>query len=117
MENPVSARSPVPADCLYCGVCCHSRLDTYIRVTGADWERMGDDAERLAHFIGNKAYMRMTDGHCAALRVERDTGRFFCTAYEKRPETCRALGRGSPECLGELAEKGERVRSGLTGPR
>lgn len=70
---------------------------------------MGDDAEKLAHFIGNKAYMRMSPaGHCAALRVERETGRFFCTAYEKRPETCRALGRGSPECLGELAEKSDR---------
>ena len=99
----------VPADCLFCGVCCFSTLDTYIRVTGADWDRMGDDAERLAHFIGNKAYMKLSPaGHCAALRVERETGRFFCTAYEKRPETCRALGRGSPECLGELAEKSSR---------
>lgn len=107
----------VPADCLFCGVCCFSTLDTYIRVTGEDWARMGDDAERLAHFIGNKAYMRMAGGHCAALRVERETGRFFCTAYEKRPETCRALGRGSPECLGELAEKGDRPGEALNVPR
>ncbi len=104
---------PVPADCLTCGVCCFSRLDTYVRVTGEDWDRMGCDAETLAHFIGNKAYMRMSAGHCAALRVEPETGRFFCTAYEKRPETCRALGRGSPECLGELAEKGGRPGAAL----
>lgn len=105
------ASSGVPADCLYCGVCCHSRLDAYVRVTGADWERLGDRAEEVAGFIGHRAYMKMVDGHCAALRVERDTGRFFCEVYENRPQICRDLGRGSPECLGELAEKRERPQS------
>lgn len=103
------SRPVVPADCLYCGVCCHSRLDTYVRVTGDDWERLGGEAERVAHFIGHRAYLKMDQGRCASLRVERDTGRFFCTIYEVRPQTCRDLGRGSPECLGELAEKGERT--------
>lgn len=102
------AERPVPPDCLYCGVCCHSHLDTYIRVSGDDWARLGDLADDAAHFIGNRAYMRMRDGHCASLRVERDTGRFFCTIYERRPRICRDLGRGSPACLGELAEKGGR---------
>ncbi len=98
----------VPADCLTCGVCCFSNLDTYIRVSGEDWERLGADADRVAHFIGHRAYLRMERGRCASLRVERATGRYFCTIYEKRPQTCRDLGRGSPECLGELAEKGGR---------
>ena len=100
-------------DCLRCGVCCHSNLDTYVRVTGADWDRLGVDAERVAHFIGNRAYMKMSaGGHCAALEVRADAaggGEFFCTVYEKRPQVCRDLARGSPECGGERASKGARV--------
>lgn len=100
-------------NCLNCGVCCHSNLDTYVRVTGADWERLGVEAERVAHFLGNRAYMRMSPaGHCAALAVratEDGAREFFCTIYDKRPQTCRDLARGSPECEGELAAKAERV--------
>ncbi|HEY9250608.1 MAG TPA: YkgJ family cysteine cluster protein, partial [Rariglobus sp.] len=102
-------------DCLRCGVCCHSTLDTYVRVTGADWERLGVDAERVAHFIGHRAFMRMNGGHCAALLVRHAAedpagGReFFCTVYDRRPQVCRDLARGSPECEGEHATKGARV--------
>ena len=81
-----------------------------MRVTGDDWERLGPAAEGLAHFLGNRAFMQMRDGHCAALDVRREASGqfdFFCTVYEQRPTICRALGRGSPECLGELATKGE----------
>ncbi len=99
-------------DCLRCGVCCHSNLNTYVRVSGADWERLGVEVDRLAHFIGNRAYLRMRDGHCAALdmRTAADGAReFFCTIYERRPQVCRDLARGSPECAGELSTKAERV--------
>lgn len=100
-------------DCLRCGVCCHSKLDTYVRVTGADWDRLGVEAERVAHFIGHRAYMRMsTSGHCAALetRSASDGSReFFCTVYETRPQVCRDLARGSPVCEGERETKGARV--------
>jgi len=96
----------VPADCQRCGACCFSAGPHFVRVTGADWARLGADAERLAHFAGrgHEAFMRMRDGHCAALDV-RSGGEFFCTIYERRPQTCRDLGRGSPECRGELAMK------------
>lgn len=83
-----------------------------MRVTGADWERLGAEAERVAHFAGNRAYMKMGDGHCAALdvRAAADGAReFFCTVYERRPQVCRDLGRGSPECEGELLAKAGRV--------
>lgn len=87
-----------------------------MRVTGDDWTRLGDDAERMAHFAGwgNEAFMRMTDGHCAALAVRRvaagekgveEAMKFFCTIYERRPQICRDLARGSPECEGERATK------------
>lgn len=82
-----------------------------MRVTGADWERLGVGVEGVAHFIGHRAYMRMRGGHCAALEVRpaADGSReFFCTVYERRPQVCRDLARGSPECEGELLAKAGR---------
>ncbi len=107
-----------PADCRGCGVCCFSDSPAYVRVTGDDWARLGPDAERLAHFIGHRAYLRMAGGHCAALerRCRPDGGPdFFCTIYERRPQVCRDLARGSPHCLGEIATKGDRVDCPRTG--
>jgi Fe-S-cluster containining protein len=103
----------VPTDCQRCGVCCFSPSDEYVWVNGYDWTRLGAEAERLAHFIGNRAFMKMHDGHCAALAItqrEDGTPYFCCTIYENRPEICRILERGSPECLGELETKSDRVR-------
>jgi uncharacterized protein len=99
------------AACLRCGVCCFSNLDTYVRVTGDDWERLGPDADRVARFIGHRAYLRMNDGHCAALETRAGAdgdAEHFCTIYARRPQVCRDLARGSPECEGELALKGTR---------
>ena len=94
--------------CLACGVCCFSRLDTYVRVLGDDHARLGERAEELVRFEGNRAYMKMADGHCAALRLDASSGQLACTAYEARPQACRDLARGSNACLGELATKRER---------
>ena len=108
-----------PADCRRCGVCCFSASPTYVRVTGDDWARLGAQAGELAHFVGHRAFMRMRDGHCAALVVRPDAteGRdFFCTIYPQRPEVCRVLARGSPECEGELATKQAAVQA-FTGLR
>ena len=101
-----------PPECLACGACCFSELPTYVRVTGEDHARLGDDAEAWTHFVGNRCYLRMQDGHCAALRVE-PAGRFVCAIYERRPETCRRLERGSPECAAERHEKTARTRLAL----
>ncbi len=110
---PTEAELGAEADsaaCLRCGVCCFSSLETYVRVTGADWARLGPEADRHAHFIGHRAYLRMRDGHCAALdfRLDPRTGArlHVCTIYERRPQICRDLARGSPECEAELARKG-----------
>jgi Fe-S-cluster containining protein len=97
-----------PIDCRHCGVCCFSQLDTYVRVMGADWSRLGDQAERVAHFIGHRAFLKMQNGHCAALEIERKAGEFCCAIYDCRPQICRDLLRDSPQCLGELATKGGR---------
>lgn len=77
-------------------------------MSGDDHERLGEAAERLVRFVGNRAYMRLVDGHCAALRVEPE-GRFVCTVYQARPAVCRDLERGSPQCAAELHAKQARA--------
>jgi hypothetical protein len=79
-----------------------------VRVTGDDHARLGDRSEELVRFEGNRAYMRMVDGHCAALRVEKASGQLVCSAYATRPQTCRDLARDSGACRGEIDSKRER---------
>jgi uncharacterized protein len=97
----------VTPECLACGVCCFSRLENYVRVTGADYARLAHRDEELAHFDATQAYMRMVDGHCIALLAQTN-GEWSCSAYDVRPQTCRDLERASAECHGEIAEKSER---------
>jgi len=105
-RRPVAHSLPIaiPSDCQACGVCCFSTLETYVRVMGDDYERLGDRASKFVNFVGNRAYLRMTHGHCAALVVEKGR-RFQCAIYDRRPDVCRDLARGSPECAGELSTK------------
>lgn len=91
--------------CLSCGTCCFSTLERYVPVSGDDHARLGDDADHLVVWLENRAYLRIEDGHCAALEVDRDRALFVCTIYDRRPQTCRDLERGSPQCAGELATK------------
>ena len=106
----------IPTDCLRCGVCCHGETDTYVRVSGDDWSRLGADVGRLVHFIGNRAFMKMAGGRCGALALREAAGagggtEYFCTVYSRRPQVCRDLGRGSPECEGELVRKGAALKN------
>lgn len=82
-----------------------------MRVTGDDWQRLGAEADRVAHFIGHRAFMRMREGHCVALIEERGpVGETWhaCAIYERRPQVCRDLERGSPQCEAERERKGPR---------
>lgn len=81
-------------------------MEDYVAVTGDDHARLGEDAEAHVVFHGNKAFMRMENGRCGALRLV--DGRFLCGVYEDRPDTCRDLARDSGACRGEIAAKGER---------
>jgi Fe-S-cluster containining protein len=99
---------PAPDDCQRCGLCCFSPGTAYIRVTGEDWSRLGAAADRWAHFVGHRAYMRMSGGHCAALRRDVKAAglvSFACAIYPLRPQTCRELERGSPQCEAECLRK------------
>ena len=103
---PAMGANETPPDCRRCGACCFSASPTFVSVTGNDWSRLGAEAGRLAHFVGNRAFMRMQGGHCVGLEVRRTAeggADFFCTIYEKRPEICRTLERGSAQCAGEIA--------------
>jgi uncharacterized protein len=90
-------------------------------VTGDDHARLGDDAEDLVAWIGNLAFMRLAPvselspalHRCAALALDPSSGTFSCTIYERRPQVCRDLERGSPQCHGELGAKAERPRTAL----
>ncbi len=99
-------------ECLRCGACCFGDGDRYVPVTGNDHARLGDHAEGLTVFIGNRCFMRMDAGHCAALELTAD-GRFVCSVYLTRPDTCRDLARGGAACLGELYQKRERSQRAL----
>ncbi len=69
---------------------------------------MDDRARTFAHFLGNRCYMRIEDGRCAALVIDPEGPRFLCAIYEVRPDCCRALERGGGACRGERHEKGQR---------
>lgn len=99
----------VPADCTRCGICCTSEGQRHVAVTGDDWSRLGEHAEDVTEWIGNKAFMKMVDGHCAALTAH-DEGRYLCSMYEVRPETCRALPQASAACEAEIERKRQRAR-------
>src|SRR5689334_7994445 len=97
-------------DCMRCGACCFSESERHARVTGDDYERLGDAAS-LVTFIGNQAFMRIERadgiGRCIALALDA-TGTFACTIYDRRPAVCRDLERGSPACEGERETKRDR---------
>ena len=112
-----SSGADEPPACLACGTCCFSLLETYVPVSGDDHARLGDRADDLVVFHGNRAFLRMEDGHCAALRVDAGEGAFVCSVYALRPETCRTLARGSGECAGERATKAERPIAALVRAR
>ena len=99
---------PGVPECTACGACCFSTLPEYIRVWGIDLDRMDDRAQSFTHFLGNRCYLRLDEGHCAALVLDPVGKRYLCSIYEMRPDCCRALERGSGACNADRHEKSER---------
>ena len=66
-------------------------------VTGDDYARLGADSERWVTWQNNRAFMHMQGGQ----------PHFACQIYERRPQTCRDLARGSPQCEADWAQKAE----------
>ena len=67
--------------------------DLHLRHTLTTLSR--DAAETLTRWQGTRCFMAMSDGHCAALVIDAGSGRFSCSVYADRPDTCRELERGS----------------------
>jgi Fe-S-cluster containining protein len=97
-------------NCQSCGACCLSGAARYIRVTGNDYDRLGERAEDLVHFIGNQAFMRMAAYRCVALEFDANCSKFACSVYAQRPAACRELESGSSACRGERTIKAELVQ-------
>lgn len=117
-QRPAEPDEPFPPeDCVLCGRCCFSELPEYVRVFGVDLDRMDERAQSYTVFIGNRCYMRIEDGRCAALRSDPDTGRHTCEIYEMRSDVCRSLERGSGACRGEWSEKAARPEARLVALR
>jgi uncharacterized protein len=95
-------------ECVECGACCFSSEEDYLLVAGFDLARLAEDAERLTVSIAHRFYMKITDGRCAALALDREKGQWLCSVYERRPDVCRWLQRGSGHCLAQRREKLER---------
>ncbi len=70
--------APGTPECTDCGVCCFSNLPEYVRVFGHDWDRMGDEARTFTPDLGTRGYLRLADGHCAALTIDPAGPRFHC---------------------------------------
>ena len=112
--SPEEALASVePPECQQCAACCFSEQPRFVPVTGNDYARLGDEAEEFVHFIENRAFMLLSEGHCAALKFDEATRTFACQVYVDRPEICRNLARGSPACFGERYVKAERVLARL----
>jgi uncharacterized protein len=95
-------------ECTACGACCFSTLPEYVRVFGYDWDRLDEPARAFTHFLGNRCYLRLDEGHCAALVIDPSGPRFTCAIYEVRPDVCRSLERASGACRADRHEKRER---------
>ncbi len=106
-------RSLAKTDCRSCGACCISYEGRYARVMGNDHERLGELADELTYFIENRCFMRIEEERCAALQIEPETGLFRCRVYPLRPDVCRQLEPGSPQCDAERIRKAERAREAL----
>lgn len=97
-----------PLDCRDCGRCCFSDNPAHVRVFGVDLDRMTEADEAALRWDENRCFMRLEQGHCAALGVDAATGRFGCTIYERRPDVCRSLERGTGACRAEHEAKAGR---------
>ena len=115
-----SASGTDTPQCTACGACCFSELPEYVRVFGCDLDRMDEAAQSFVVFLGNRCFMRIEGGRCAALRIEvpdevRSRGfdpiarTFTCAIYEMRPDVCRSLDRGSSGCRAERHAKVDRT--------
>ena len=112
-----------PPDCLPCGRCCFSEDESYLQLFGLDVARMLPADERHLRRDVERTFMKLVGGRCSAFVVDaleldspvkltRPAGEtrplFGCSIYERRPDVCRALQRGTSSCRFEYERKFDR---------
>lgn len=100
-------------DCRDCGRCCFDEDATYLPVFFVDLDRMSERTRAFTREADGRSFMALREGRCAALTIDPVAGRFVCGIYEERPDVCRALERGSAQCLGYRETKAERPKLAL----
>ena len=91
-------------DCQRCGACCYGPED-YVSVSATDLLGMSRQTRaRLVIRTGERRYLRMLHGHCAALRARQ--GHYSCRIYSERPRPCHVVEAGSRECIDARRRRG-----------
>jgi Fe-S-cluster containining protein len=91
-------------DCQRCGACCYGP-EEYVAVSEVDL--MGMSRQMRARLVvrrGERRYLKMLHGHCAALRARQ--GHYSCRIYGARPRPCHVVEAGSRECLAARRRRG-----------
>jgi Fe-S-cluster containining protein len=100
----------VPDDCQRCGACCFG-TPRHVPVDGADYERLGDDAESLVVWFGARAFLRLAqpiDCANAPLEAPKDG------APSPRAARTGALMARAVDCAdapSEPPQRGQRARA------
>lgn len=103
-DTPGCAFWEPPVECDPCGACCREAFDS-VPVTDEDQARLAGHTELIReHDDGwrdlHRAPSRSGCGtRCIALRGDGDGAPFRCIVYDRRPDNCRDLARGSDACL------------------
>lgn len=104
-QSPPSDELPgeLPLDCRACGACCFG-LDVVL--SPGDIERFEADRELerltvLHRFSTGLTWrlMKKTGPHERCVALSGRLGDCRCSIYEQRPELCRELAAGAPDCL------------------
>ena len=83
-------------DCVSCGACCFSRNPNYLVLLREDAGRTLPPGSTFED--DGRTFVRFECGRCTLLRRTADA-KLVCSAYDQRPEACRAFRAGSFECL------------------
>lgn len=91
-------------DCQACGACCYGP-DAYVAVSSVDLCRMSGRIQgRYVQKVGERLYLKMVHGRCAALHARQ--GHYSCRIYAARPTPCHIVEAGSRECLDARRRRG-----------
>lgn len=81
-------------DCTTCGACCRDAFDVVEIPTDDEFAILHPELVHVTPF--GKLSVNRRDERCACLQV--DGGRYTCSHYRVRPQTCRDVEVGGAAC-------------------